>query len=132
MVRRAEFAVSNPRRLSDKFYVRVGIGDVGLDLLKRAGRQETGRGAHERNLAAVGEARPDADHVLFSDADIERAVRPALAEAAELRRADAVVNHDHDAIIAFGDLIERRGERVAAIEKLRGQGLRGAHVWLSS
>ncbi len=91
---RPELAVTDARRLADELHVGVGIGDVGLDLLERTSGEEARSGADERDLAAVGQAGADADHVLLGDADVDRALGPALAEAGELGRADAVVDDD--------------------------------------
>ena len=113
-----EFSVSDARRLPDELHVRIRVSHVGLDLLQGAGGEEARGGAHKRDLAAIGEPGADADHVLLGDADIDRALRPPLAEAAELGRSNAVVDDDHDPVVALGNLVERGGEGVAAIEQV--------------
>ena len=122
----AEFAIGDARRLADELHVGVGIGDVDLDLFERAGGEEAGRGADEGNLAAIGEPRADADHVLLGDADIDHALGKALLEAGELRRADAVVDDGDDALVALGDVLQRRGECVAAVEPVLDDSPAGA------
>src|SRR5579863_3717768 len=89
-----KFSIADAGRLPDELHIGVLISHVRLDLLQSAGGKEARGRADERDLSAIGETSADADHVLLGDADVDGPLRPPLAEAAELRRSDAVVDND--------------------------------------
>ena len=95
--------------------------------IARAG-QETRRGADERDLAAIGEPGPDADHVLFGNADVDGALRELLLEARQLRGAEAVIDDGDDAVVRLGQTLQGGGKGVAAIEVLDIPGCGHAHA----
>src|SRR5947209_14518563 len=93
---------------ADEFYVGVGVGDVGLDLLERAAREKRRGPADEGQQAAIRQPGADADHVLLGDADIDKPLRPPRFEGDELRGTNGVVADRDDLLIALGQTLERR------------------------
>ena len=67
----------------------VGVGDVVLDLLQRAGGQEARRRDREDLLSRRRQARGDADEVLLGDADLDDLLRQRLRRTARACRSRA-------------------------------------------
>ncbi len=86
----------------------------------RAVRKQRRR-ADVRDEPAVGEAGADADHVLLGDADVDEPIGELVAERAELRRADGVVDDGDDALVGAGKIEQRRGERITAVVQRRAR-----------
>ena len=132
MVGRTEFAVGDPRRLTDELHIVAGIGDVRLDLLQRPRREEAGGGGDEWDLAPVGEPRADAHHHLLGDPHVDGPVRIGLRETTELGGTDRVVDDRDDAFVLAGKRFERRGPCVAAILEVLLDGCGLCHQTSSS
>ena len=127
MMGRPEFPVSHARAHAAQDDRVAVVGHVNFDLFERAAGQERRGGADERNEAAVGQSRRNADHVLLGDADIDQPIRKRLLEADEVARSDAVVADRDDAFVALGQVDQRLGEGDAAIEGRRRRDNGGVH-----
>ena len=119
VVRRSELAIGHAGTDAAELHIGLRVGDVGLDLLERAAGEEARGAADERDLAAVGEPGAGADEVLLGDADVDQALREAIAETVQLRGADRVVADRDDVAVGLGQCHQRRREGVPAVVQLR-------------
>jgi hypothetical protein len=114
---RPELAIGHSGAHSAEDDVIAVVCGVDLDLLQAPPGQERRGAADERNKAAVGETRGNADHVLFGDPDVDQAIGKQLLELHEVARADAVVADRDDARIRLSEFGERLGKHLTAIER---------------
>ena len=115
MVGGAELAVRHARALSHEDQVVPRVGRVDLDLLHRPRGQEARGGGHEGDLAAVGQAGADADHVLLRDAHVDESLGELLLERPELGRADGVVDDGDDAVVCRCQVGQGRHPGIATV-----------------
>ena len=97
--------------------VGIRVGHVSFDLLERASGEKARGGAHERDLAGVGQSGGEPDHGLFGDTDVDQALGKSPGEIADLTGADRVVDHRTNTRIVQRHVFERFGESVATIEQ---------------
>ena len=94
------------------------VGRVDLDLLHRSRGEEARGGGDEGDLAAVGQAGADADHVLLRDADVDEPVGEPLLERSELGRPDGVVDDGDDAVVGRCQVGQGGHPGIAAVVQL--------------
>ena len=107
LVRSAVLAHRDARVARHDLHVQVRIADGLPHLLPGPARGEHRKGARERQLAADGESRGRAHHVLLGNADIEEPVREHLGELRGLGRTRQVrVQHHH--VVPFFPEVDQR------------------------
>ena len=119
MVRRAKLAVGNSGAHPADCHPRIGVSQVDFDLLQSPGCYETTGGRHNWALPFIGQPRRHAHQRLLGDAHVDQTVGKASLELDKFAGTNRVAAQDDDAIIGFGQLLDRRGERVPAVEQHR-------------
>ena len=127
VMRGPQLAVRHAGALPAQHHVMAAVGDVGLDLLERAGGEEGRGGGDERDHPAIREPGGDAHHVLLGDADIDQPVGKFLAERDEVAGADGVVADGDDAAVGARECDQLVAERLPAVERRAVGGCRVAH-----
>ena len=95
--------------------VVLAVGDVGLDLLQGAPRQEGSGATDEGDEARAGQAGTDTDHVLLGDPHVDQPLGVSVPEPHEVARADRVVAHRQDPRVRGSQLDQRVGEHGAVV-----------------
>ena len=88
-MRRAQRTVAHAGADADQLHRMIGVGNVVLDLLERAGGEEARGRDREDLLARGGQPRGDADQVLLGDADLDDLLGQRLAERRRACRSRA-------------------------------------------
>ena len=120
MVGGAKFAIGHAGTDSNQLHIGLRIGHVRLDLFQRASGQEGGGGADEGDLATIGQARADADHVLFGDAYIDQTPGEFFTKSPKLGRTDRVIADSDDIAVRGCQFFKHAREGIAAIVKSCG------------
>ena len=81
--------------------VEFGVGCRYHDLVTRFACGETAEAVGKRNLADDGKTRRDADHIGFSDADVDGPIGKLLEKRFHARGTDEVGVEHHD-VVVFG------------------------------
>ena len=85
--------------MSDQFYVEIGIGDVGFDLLQRAAGRKTGRGRREGHETAIRQSGVDTHHDLPGDVDVDQPAREFTVKRPKFSGSFGIIDHVQNARI---------------------------------
>src|SRR5262249_52090930 len=113
---RAIFTDADPDVGSGQFY--IGSGDAcDADLVKGA-REKGRKGGSKGNLAAYSKAGGNADHILFGDITLGKAVRIFFEELVRIRRVLGIAVERNDTSICAADAKQGISERFASCDHI--------------